>query len=266
MENFKRENNGYATRDVDNFLQKMRAEYNEKIRRQNEKMQAMSQEMNDMKYSLDMYKERERQISKALVKAIQKADDITTSARTVYDLEIKRVQLLYKKWENVLDELRSKFAGLLSGEELENLVGDFQYALTITLNSQLNERGERVYSKSVLEKMQHRANPLDAMKTLQKNEMTVTYDKVGTPVSMVAKQQNDSGELTLAEKYLNGEDIEMPKSYGEINPNSFMQLPPIEYLNALQQSSGFSINDALHPQESLKEILSAFDLGGDDDE
>ena len=42
MENFRRESNGYSTREVDDFLQKMRREYSEKLRRQNEKMQYMT--------------------------------------------------------------------------------------------------------------------------------------------------------------------------------------------------------------------------------
>ena len=270
MENFKRESNGYAPREVDDFLQKMRREYNEKIQRQNEKMYAMSQEMNDLKYSLEVYKEKERQISKALLKAVQKADEISTSARTVYDLEIKRVQLLYKKWENVLGEIKAKFAGLLSGEELDNLVGDFQYALTVTLNSQLNEKGERVYSKSVLERMQHRTpsgvnGKIDPSITLKENEIKVYYDSEGNRLQSIARQRMNDDEITLAEKYLNGEDVQMPKSYGEIGPNT-LQIVPQDYIRSLeaQSKTDFNIDDALNPQESLKEILKAFNLDTDD--
>ncbi len=270
MENFKRESNGYATHEVDEFLQKMRKEYNEKLRRQNEKMFAMNQEMNDLKYSLEVYKEKERQISKALIKAVQKADEISNSARTVYDLEIKRVQLLYKKWENVLNELRTKFAGLLPGEELDNLVGDFQYALTVTLNSQLNEKGERIYSKSVLERMQHRSpivnGKYDPSITLKENEIKVYYDSEGNRLQSITRHKENNEEVTLAEKYLNGEDVKMPDSYGEVNPN-LSQIPPVEFTRALQeqqQSGGFNLQEALHPQESLKEILKAFNLDDED--
>ena len=52
----------------------------------------------------------------------------------------------------------------------------------------------------------------------------------------------------------------MPKSYGDIGPQT-LQIPPLEFTQALQeQKGGFNINDALHPQESLKEILKAFDI------
>lgn len=271
LENFKRERDGYSTHEVDDFLQRMKREYNEKIRRQNEKMFQMNQEMNDLRYSLEVYKEKEKNISKALVKAVQKADEITTSARNVYDLEIKRVQLLYKKWENVLSELRSKFAGLLPGDEIDNLVGDFQYALTVTLNSQLNEKGERVYSKSVLERMQHRTPSItqdgkfDPSVTLKENEIKVYYDSEGKRIQSITRQKSNDEEVTLAEKYLNGEDVEMPKSYGEIGPN-MLNIPPVEFAQALEDSrNGFSLNEALHPQESLKEILRAFDLEMGDD-
>ncbi len=269
MENFRRESNGYSTREVDDFLQKMRREYSEKLRRQNEKMISMTQEMNDLKYSLEIYKEKEKRVSKALIRAVQKAEEITASSRVVYDLEIKRVQLLYKKWENVLQELRSKFAGIVPGDELDNLVGDFQYALTVTLNSTLNEKGERVYSKSVLERMQHKApvsnGKIDPSITLKENEVKVYYDSEGNRLESITRQRENDSEVTLAQKYLNGEDVEMPKSYGQVLPYD-LSMPPIEFTQALQQQKdGFNLNEALHPQESLKEILKAFDIEYDEE-
>jgi len=271
MGNFKRETNGYSTRDVDNFLDKMRREYNEKIRRQNEKMLNMTQEMNDLKYSIEVYKEKERRVAKALIKAVQKADEITNSSRTVYDLEIKRVQLLYRKWENVLEELRSKFAGILPGEELENVVGDFQYALTVTLNSTLNERGERVYSKSVLERMQHKSPAIvngrfDPAITLKENEVKVYYDSEGNRLESLARQRDNNEEITLAQKYLDGEDIKMPESYGVVvNGDNFdFGLNNLDFAETLRAEKGVDIDSVLHPQDSLKEILKAFDIEYDE--
>ncbi len=271
MGNFRRETNGYSTRDVDNFLDKMRREYNEKIRRQNEKMLNMTQEMNDLKYSIEVYKEKERRVAKALIKAVQKADEITNSSRTVYDLEIKRVQLLYRKWENVLEELRSKFAGILPGEELENVVGDFQYALTVTLNSTLNERGERVYSKSVLERMQHKSPAIvngrfDPAITLKENEVKVYYDSEGNRLESLARQRDNNEEITLAQKYLDGEDIKMPESYGVVvNGDNFdFGLNNLDFAETLRAEKGVDIDSVLHPQDSLKEILKAFDIEYDE--
>ncbi len=270
MENFRRESNGYSTHDVDNFLQKMRREYSEKIRRQNEKMLTMTQEMNDLKYSLEIYKEKEKRVSKALIKAVQKADEITNSSRTVYDLEIKRVQLLYRKWENVLEELRSKFAGLLPGDELENVVGDFQYALTVTLNSTLNEKGERVYSKSVLERMQHKS-PANATSkfdpiTLKENEVKVYYDSEGNRLESITRQRENDSEVTLAEKYLHGEDVQMPESYGTISPYDLtgINTSAMNFAQTLSNEKGVDIDSVLNPQDSLKEILKAFNIEYDE--
>lgn len=271
MEYFRRESNGYSTDDVDNFLQKMRREYSEKMRRQNEKMLTMTKEMNDLKYSLEIYKEKEKRVSKALIKAVQKADEITNSSRTVYDLEIKRVQLLYKKWENVLQELRSKFEGLLPGDELDNVVGDFQYALTVTLNSTLNDKGERVYSRSVLERMQHKSPAIvggrfDPTVTLKENEVKVYYDNEGKRLESIARQRENDSEITLAQKYLDGENVEMPESYGEAATYDTLiaPVPGLSFAEALHAEKGVDIDSVLHPQESLKEILKAFDIEFDD--
>ena len=95
---------------------------------------------------------------------------------------------------------------------------------------------------------------------MKENEIKVYYDSEGRRIQSITRQKHNDEEITLAEKFLNGEDVEMPKSYGEIGPN-VLEVPPAEFTRALNESKdGFNIQEALHPQESLREILRAFDL------
>ena len=250
MENFKRESNGYSTYQVDQFLQQLKQEHNNKIREHNEEMYTMAQRLNELKNSLDTYKEKDKLLSQALMTAVQKADEITTSAKTVYDLEIKRIQLLCKKWEIVLNNIKDKFSTLISSEEINNLIGDFQYALSVTLNSQLNQKGEELYSKSILAHIKPQAsNP--TLNNQEKKENNIN------PVI-----NNDNKGMTLADLFLNGESVDMPDSYGQMGPNS-LQIPTKEMMQNLKNNE-FELASALQPEDSLKDILQAFDLSVDD--
>ncbi len=274
MENFSREQNGYSPREVDEYLQRIRVENETRSRRQNERMEAMKKEAQELKNKIEFYKRREEQIAKALVLAVQKSGEIEKSARAVYDLEIKRVQLLYRKWESLLNELRQKFGSAFPNSEIDDLVGDFQYALTITLESQRTPSGGRTYSQSVLERMQHKIptvdtnGKLDPSIALKETEVKVQYDEEGRRLQSVTERSsfgNSTEHMSLADRFLSGEKITLPESMGQAGPD--LLFPPKEFTDALNESeSGFSLKDALTPKESLEEIMKAFNLGKSDED
>ena len=270
MENFTREQNGYSPREVEEYLQRIRLENETRSRRQNERMETMKHESVDLKNKIEIYKRREEQISKALVMAVKKSSEIEKSASAVYELELKRVQLLYRKWESLLNELRQKFGTAFPNGEIDDLVGDFQYALTITLETQQTPDGGRTYSQSVLEKMQHKiptvnaVGKLDPSIALKETEVKVQYDEEGHRLQSVTEHSKftppESSGKTPAERFLSGENINLPESMGKTGPD--LLFPPKEFTDALNESeSGFSLKNALTPKESLEEIMRAFNLG-----
>ena len=87
--------------------------------------------------------------------------------------------------------------------------------------------------------MQHRSpsisnGRIDPSITLKENEIKVYYDSEGNRLESITRQRLNDDEVTLAEKFLNGENIEMPKSYGDIGPQT-LQIPPLEFTQALQE-------------------------------
>ena len=262
MKNFTRVPNGYSTREVDEYLQRIKQENETRAREQAARMAKMDKEIKTYRSQKEM-----------LNRALKITSEIEKSARKVYDLEVQKVQLLYKKWESMLSNLRARFGGVIPTSELDNLMGDFKYDMTITLQSKKTPDGGRTYSQSVLEKMQHSNGSLDEEEQpetgFKLSDITLEYDKNGNPVGgnyshYDGYQAENADELSPAQRFISGESIELPASDGAMIDNEFI-LPPKEFTNALEDSKkGFNIKDALSPKDSLESILKVLNIEGDE--
>lgn len=265
MKNFTRVPNGYSTREVDEYLQR--------IKQENETREARAREQAAKMAKMDKEIRNYRSQKEMLNRALKITSEIEKSARRVYDLEVQKVQLLYKKWESMLSDLRARFGGVIPTSELDNLMGDFKYDMTITLQSKKTPDGGRTYSQSVLEKMQHSNGSLDEEEQpetgFKLSDFTLEYDKDGNQVGgnythYDGYQAESQDELTPAQRFISGESVELPASYGAMIGNEFI-LPPKEFTNALEDSKkGFNIKDALSPKDSLESILRVLNIEGDE--
>ena len=261
MKNFSREPNGYSPREVDEYLRRIKQENETRAREQARRMEKMDKEIKTYRSQKEM-----------LNRALKITSEIEKSARRVYDLEVQKVQLLYKKWESMLSNLKSRFGAVIPTVEMDSLMDDFKYDMTITLESKKTPSGGRTYSQSILEKMQHSAGSLDDESEPETgftlSGITYEFDSDGNPVgSNVQKLEGyapqNADELTPAQRFISGENIVLPASYGASVDNEFI-LPPKEFTEALKQSKkGFNIKEAMSTRDSLESILKAFDIEGD---
>ena len=260
MKNFSREPNGYSPREVDEYLQRIKKENETRAREQAQRMEKMDKEIKTYRSQKEM-----------LNRALKITSEIEKSARRVYDLEVQKVQLLYKKWESMLSNLKSRFGAVIPTVEMDSLMDDFKYDMTITLESKKTPSGGRTFSQSVLEKMQHSAGSLDEEEgetgfTL--SGVTYEFDSEGNPVggnfSTVEGFSPESEDgLTPAQRFISGENIVLPASYGASIDNEFI-LPPKEFADALKQTKkGFNLKEAMSTRDSLESILKALNVEGD---
>ena len=260
MKNFSREPNGYSPREVDEYLQRIKKENETRAREQAQRMEKMDKEIKTYRSQKEM-----------LNRALKITSEIEKSARRVYDLEVQKVQLLYKKWESMLSNLKSRFGAVIPTVEMDSLMDDFKYDMTITLESKKTPSGGRTFSQSVLEKMQHSAGSLDEEEgetgfTL--SGVTYEVDSEGNPVggnfSTVEGFSPESEDgLTPAQRFISGENIVLPASYGASIDNEFI-LPPKEFADALKQTKkGFNLKEAMSTRDSLESILKALNVEGD---
>lgn len=260
MKNFTREPNGYSPREVDEYLRRIKQENETRAREQAERMAKMDKEIKTYRSQKEM-----------LNRALKITSEIEKSARRVYDLEVQKVQLLYKKWESMLSNLKSRFGSVIPTVEMDSLMDDFKYDMTITLESKKTPSGGRTYSQSILEKMQHSTGSLDEEGEPETgftlSGVTYEFDSDGNPIggnfqTYEGYSPENSDELTPAQRFISGENIVLPASYGASIDNEFI-LPPKEFTDALKQTKkGFNIKEAMSTRDSLESILKAFDIEG----
>ncbi len=253
MEDFSREQNGYSVREVDRTLSRLRREYQSKLEQKESKISSLEQKIKNLQDIVMDYVQREEKTQKVL-----------DSSNNLRVLETQRLQLLYKKWQKTLEQLRGKVVPILSQEELVNLTQDFQYALQVVVDSSKLEISDtKSYAKSVLSRM----SGIFPMKV--ESEKEVKAKEVGSSFAKKEKNKTEKNvevreekkkDPSSAEKFLNGEGIEMPKSMG-IGKEMF-SIPPKEFTDNLptERAEGFSLEEALVPTESLSEIMSVFNL------
>ena len=72
------------------------------MRQQKDRVSALRNEVETLNARLANYVDKDEQISKALLYAVEKADQIENNAKNVYNMEIKRINALYSRWEDLL--------------------------------------------------------------------------------------------------------------------------------------------------------------------
>ena len=214
---FRREFGGYASKEVDEYLQKVEEEKRQIISRQNDEMFQMRQEIYNLNGTIDLYKTNEDKMRRALDETMRKANELSKLSHSVYDLEVQRMQLLYGQWSSMLDKLRQKLNGVVSTQEFDSLVGEFNNSLSITINSQVKEDGDRFFASTTVTTV---ANEPDTNITHTHEEATsFSMSDESATVEKVVKHTIQNSGMSLVDRFLMGEDVEMPKSYGEVGPN-----------------------------------------------
>ncbi len=211
---FRREFGGYSAKEVDDFLQKLEEENNEKMRQQNDEMFQMRQKIYNLNGTIELYKTNEDKMKRALDETMRKANELSNLSHNVYDLEVQRMRLLYNQWSAMLDKMKQKLGNSISTQEFDQLVGEFNNSLSITINSQVQEDADKFFAQTQVTAVSNQ----DDMKQTHEEAVSVSVTEDGTTVEKIVKHTIQGG-TSLVDKFLMGEDVAMPKSYGEIGPN-----------------------------------------------
>lgn len=252
---------GYDIEQVDTFINKLSLKYEEKLSEQRDRVFALKNELSIMEQRLSNYKDKDKQISQALIYAVEKAEQIEANASKLYDLEIKRMRLLYKQWEELLDKLESADLDKTTKKELST----FKTAIEEVL-AQNNRIGEAVvrkdlhnnstgYIRNLLNRMDYAINSkpkttshkstLQSMSAETEKENNRLIDLSGKLDKIKVK-----GSGNMAENYLNSDDMD----------STAFSKALIRKKEKTTSESGFNLEDALNPTEDLEEIMKAFDF------
>ena len=97
--------NGYDKEQVDAFIDRLTIKYEEKLSEQKDRLYTLKNEVSLLKDRVDAYTEKDKQISKALIYAVENAEKIENQASNMFDTEVKRIKLLYAEWIAITEEM-----------------------------------------------------------------------------------------------------------------------------------------------------------------
>lgn len=252
---------GYDVEQVDSFINKLSLKYEEKLSEQKDRVFSLKNELSILEERLENYKDKDRQISQALIMAVEKAEQIENNASKLYDLEIKRLRLLYKQWEDLILKL-----GMLDiPQVVKKDINTFQKTINEVLdqNNRLNGGAVRKdirqnsdnYIRNLLNKMDYAINkkPENVSKSVITSMAKETEKESARIIDLSGKLDSikAKGKGSMADNYLNSDDVEVSSVFAKNITRKKPQKP---------KESGFDLDDALNPKEDLDEIMKAFDF------
>ena len=291
MEKFSSEKNGYKKSEVDSYMSKMSADYEKKLTEQKMRISDMKREMEITKQQLNAFKERNSNISDALVVAVETAKQIENSSKNIYELEIKRIRSLYDKWKSFLDDFMKKYPNLRSKYDTELLLKVFEEDINniLEVNKKSIQKKEAIAMqtseeldtntmglKMLLNKMNNVNSsniPLPSKK-LEKGDMKVVRKQKPSDETLAKYQVDLSYEEE--EKRLSGKikpisNIEKNDEYENL-VDSFLKSDDDDYENAYskillekQKNDNFDLKEAVTPTEDLEEIMKSFSFYPDNE-
>ena len=300
MSKFSLDKHGYNTKEVDSYINNLYLKYEDKLSEQKDRVFSLKSELESTTEKLAYFMEKDRQISKALIYAVEKADEIESGAKKIYDLEIKRVRLLYRRWEELLFEVESKYPQVNTNAYIKALMDTFKNAIkdvleqnlnltnqqnstTTNLKTELRNKGDN-YIKNILNKMDYAFNsPKDMENEIKTNEyikpkptlpnpVVATHEKEQLRLNVLSNKLKNikSDGQDLVDSYLNSElddsfaNTAYAKSITQAKNTANVTNSPFAYEYPQPNESGFDFKEALNPTEDLDEIMKAFDFFEED--
>ena len=242
--------------EAEQALKDLKSEYEQKIRQQNDLLKAtkvkFDAEIGEKDNKILILQKKVSNLQDIIVDYMnreEKTNNIIISAQNLQELESKRMQLLYKKWEVVLSALEKVIGRVMTRSELEQITRDFQQSLKIIVEGSNSQLGHKIYDKDVDKKDNKRVTKKYVARTSVKRKENMV-------VNVFEEKMTISQNESEAEKFLNGQKVKIPKVLGV--GREVLAIPPKHKQE--EKKEGFSLEEALTPKESLSEIMSVFNL------
>ena len=292
MGNFKIIKKGYSQLEVDSYIEKLKNDYESRLSEQKDRIFYLKDQLDKITNSKD------NELVTSLVSAVERAKLIENSSKNIYELETKKLNLLYTKMENLLND-ENIYNDRSVKQELLALIQDCRKSLqnNISLQDQnlkesaMGDPVKRLLSKMIgfnkistdFNKIETEKEPTtktikvvptdeDIRKETNTNNIKVVQvkrqevkekekEKVVNQQSSVA---SDFDKFLSEDSNLNGANFEniMFQSKKKKNASSYVTGGDLGDLSP--NESGFDLKEAVNPKEDLDEIMKAFDFFNDE--
>lgn len=267
---FQTEKHGYNKQEVQNYI----GELQQTIEQKNQAINLLTKELSDYKAKDNDIKQKGENISIALTAAVEKAKEIEKSSQNVYNLKIQELQVLYARWERVLEELIAKYPKLDEINNVKKLLADFKTAIKSSIKEDFRfvNVGTVITPatdpmRALLTKLNHyidktsgepKSKPrirkqLPEDMQIKQTELNKLQEKsvIIKPIFESKVSDNSDGE-TLLDKFLKG-DATPDSAYANKITSKAGIMPDAN-------ETGFDLKEAVNPKDDLEEIMKSFDF------
>ena len=269
MINFSVAKNGYNKKEVELYIKDLLT----KVEDLEQKNQKLENELKFYQGQKKEIKEKNESISIALTAAVEKAKQIEKSSNNVYKLKIQQLNLLYSKWEKLLDEIVDKYPQIEQVENVQQLLTKFKDDIKNTLKDDFKlcsitspVKTDNDTIRLLLKKLNTypKDEPIKTVKVERKqlsNDMLTTQTELNRiedkaslikPICNTSLNEKTTDGEDLADKFLEDDSIEN-NAYANIITSKVGAIPEVN-------ESGFDLKEAINPKDDLDEIMKAFDF------
>ena len=288
MGNFKIIKKGYSQLEVDSYIERLKNDYESRLAEQKDRIFYLKDQLDKMTNSSD------NELVTSLVSAVERAKLIENSSKNIYELETKKLSLLYTKMENLLKD-ENIYNDRSVKQELLLLIKDCRKSLENNISMQdqnlrestMGDPVKRLLSKMIgFNKIATDRMPTDKEVVEEKpiNKPTIkivptseeirkdTSVNTGKPVQVkkvepkerVQVNSNEFNKFLSEDSNLNGANFENIMFQNKKKNNSSGYVLGGDLGDYSPNESGFDLKEAINPKEDLDEIMKAFDFFNDD--
>ncbi len=260
MSSFKIVKKGYSQLEVDSYIERLKNDYESRLAEQKDRIFYLKDQLDKLTNSTD------NELMTSLLSAVEKAKLIENSSKNIYELETKKLNLLYSKMENLLKDTNASNDVEIKNELL-NTIQDCRRSLQNNIEMQSKNMKESTSGdpvKRLLTKMMGAKRiVVDDMFFEEEKQKESPYQssiqqpvKKETQEKQVEIKREIKRETPEFEKFLSNDS----KSTNGVNFESILFSPNSDLA---PNESGFDLKEAVNPKEDLDEIMKAFDFYND---
>lgn len=282
MANFKIIRKGYSQIEVDSYIDRLINDYETRLAEQKDRIFYLKDQLDKITHSSD------NELVTSLVSAVERAKIIENSSKNIYELETKKLSLLYNKMESLITDDGSFKEGNLK-EELLGLIQDCRKSLqnNITMQNEnlkeatIGDPVRRLLSKMIdFNKISLENKPknfLDHNESFERQlpekqsveeKKELKIERQQPKVVVVKRQENKEVDNSFSD-FLSGDEELNGGNFANIMFNGSKKHENSNYFSKKDigdytpNESGFDLKEAVNPTEDLEDIMKAFDFYND---
>ena len=259
---------GYNPDEVDNYIIRLKADYETKLSEQKDRIFYLKNQLDTITRS------SERELMVALANAVEKAKQIEISSRNIFELETKRLKLLYSKMDSLIANMEEDAS--IEAFKQQMLTHMAECKLSLDKNIELQARAMNMVDtenpvRKLLQKMNGKTTSLNLKNIESFVESPIEPENKKTAPKLEKKEPRPAPKKQVREvkstfnKFLkedtttnkNFESI-MFKNTGKQKKNNSVITADLSY--PTPNESGFDLKEAVNPKDDLSEIMKAFDF------